>query len=162
MPNSGAAARAASNYRIRTDGRRVRLPGDQNSNIYRRPDGKLEIGYRDSLGKQRWKVVRGGITAARAEHKRVSVTSLCIASGVPPTTALRWIAQMSEAGLLERVEDEADRRRVEEVVQRVDNVRSVVNELTIGQPSTFQDRSNDVFISGKIKVVDYMAANSCK
>lgn len=51
------------------------------------------------------------LTAARAEHTRVSVTSLCIASGVPPTTALRWIAQMTETGLLERVEDEADRRR---------------------------------------------------
>lgn len=51
------------------------------------------------------------LTAARVEHTRVSVTSLCIASGVPPTTALRWISQMSEAGLLERVEDETDRRR---------------------------------------------------
>ncbi len=51
------------------------------------------------------------LTAARAEHVRVSVTSLCIASGVPPTTALRWISQMSEAGLLVRVEDESDRRR---------------------------------------------------
>ena len=51
------------------------------------------------------------LTAARAEHVRVSVTSLCIASGVPPTTALRWIGQMVEAGLLVRVEDEADRRR---------------------------------------------------
>jgi DNA-binding MarR family transcriptional regulator len=51
------------------------------------------------------------LTAARAEHARVSVTSLCIASGVPPTTALRWITQMTEAGLLERVEDETDRRR---------------------------------------------------
>ena len=51
------------------------------------------------------------LTAARAEHVRVSVTSLCIASGVPPTTALRWISQMTEAGLLERIEDETDRRR---------------------------------------------------
>lgn len=51
------------------------------------------------------------LTAARAEHKRVAVTSLCIASGVPPTTALRWIGQMTEAGLFQRVEDEADRRR---------------------------------------------------
>jgi len=51
------------------------------------------------------------LTAARAEHTRVSVTSLCIASGVPPTTALRWIGQMTEVGLLERVEDDADRRR---------------------------------------------------
>lgn len=51
------------------------------------------------------------LTAARAEHQRVSVTSLCIASGVPPTTALRWIGQMTDAGLLLRVDDEADRRR---------------------------------------------------
>lgn len=51
------------------------------------------------------------LTAARAEHARVSVTSLCIASGVPPTTALRWIGQMTHTGLLVRVEDEADRRR---------------------------------------------------
>ena len=51
------------------------------------------------------------LTAARAEHARVSVTSLCIASGVPPTTALRWISQMTDAGLLQRVEDDSDRRR---------------------------------------------------
>jgi hypothetical protein len=51
------------------------------------------------------------LAAARAEHKRVSVTSLCIASGVPPTTALRGIALLTVAGLLVRVEDESDRRR---------------------------------------------------
>lgn len=51
------------------------------------------------------------LTAARVEHTRVSVTSLCIASNVPPTTALRWIGQMIDGGLLERHEDETDRRR---------------------------------------------------
>jgi hypothetical protein len=51
------------------------------------------------------------LTAARAEQTRVSVTSLCIASSVPPTTALGWIGQMTEAGLLQRVEDETDRCR---------------------------------------------------
>jgi len=51
------------------------------------------------------------LAAARAEHIRVSVTSLCIASGVPPTTALRWIGQMITAGLMERIDDETDRRR---------------------------------------------------
>lgn len=51
------------------------------------------------------------LSAARAEHSRVSVTSLCIASGVPPTTALRWIGQLIDAGLLQRVEDDTDRRR---------------------------------------------------
>jgi hypothetical protein len=51
------------------------------------------------------------LTAARSEHRRVSVTSLCIASGVPPTTALRWIGQMVEQGQFVRVGDQADRRR---------------------------------------------------
>ncbi|MBA4164875.1 MAG: MarR family transcriptional regulator [Erythrobacter sp.] len=51
------------------------------------------------------------LTASRAEHVRVSVTSLCIASGVPPTTALRWIGQMVDAGLFVRTEDGVDKRR---------------------------------------------------
>lgn len=51
------------------------------------------------------------LAAARAEHKRVSVTSLCIASGVPSTTALRWITLLTDAGLVERIEDDTDRRR---------------------------------------------------
>ena len=51
------------------------------------------------------------LTAAHAEHQRVSVSSLCIAAGVPPTTALRWIRQMVDCGLFDRVEDARDRRR---------------------------------------------------
>lgn len=64
----------------------------------------------DLFGDPAWDMLLD-LTAARAEHSRVSVTSLCIASGVPPTTALRWIGQMTEAGLFERVEDDSDRRR---------------------------------------------------
>lgn len=52
------------------------------------------------------------LTAACVENVNVSVSSLCIASSVPPTTALRWISQMTEAGLLQRNEDKNDRRRV--------------------------------------------------
>ena len=52
------------------------------------------------------------LTASDAERVRVSVTSLCIASGVPATTALRWIRHLTAAGLLMRVEDTADKRRV--------------------------------------------------
>lgn len=52
------------------------------------------------------------LAAARIEQQRVCVTSLCIASGVPPTTALRWIRVLTSAGLLTRVHDETDRRRV--------------------------------------------------
>lgn len=49
--------------------------------------------------------------AARLEHARVSVSSLCIAAAVPPTTALRWISTLSEAGLIEREADPLDKRR---------------------------------------------------
>jgi len=49
--------------------------------------------------------------AAEMEGARVSVSSLCIAAAVAPTTALRWIAKMTEAGLLQRVPDTQDRRR---------------------------------------------------
>lgn len=51
------------------------------------------------------------LTAAHGEGVRVSVTSLCIAAGVPATTALRWLTQMVESGIFIRVPDPADRRR---------------------------------------------------
>lgn len=51
------------------------------------------------------------LTAAHGEGAQVSVTSLCIAAGVPATTALRWLTQMVESGIFRRVPDPADRRR---------------------------------------------------
>lgn len=52
------------------------------------------------------------LLAARLEGDRVSVSSLCIASAVPPTTALRWIRTLSEQGLVERHADPLDGRRI--------------------------------------------------
>lgn len=49
--------------------------------------------------------------AAELEDRGVSVSSLCIAAAVAPTTALRWIGKMTEAGLFERRPDPFDRRR---------------------------------------------------
>jgi osmotically-inducible protein OsmY len=49
------------------------------------------------------------------------------------------------------VANEADRRRVEAAVQGIDNVRSVVNEVVVGEARSFQVRSNDTFITGKVK-----------
>lgn len=51
------------------------------------------------------------LMAARQEGCRVPVSSLCIAAAVPPTTALRWIAAMTERGLLARTADPNDLRR---------------------------------------------------
>ncbi len=52
------------------------------------------------------------LMAARLEGARVSVSSLCIAAAVPPTTALRWIRQLTDRGLLERQADPDDGRRI--------------------------------------------------
>jgi hypothetical protein len=49
--------------------------------------------------------------AAALERRRVSVSSLCIAAAVPPTTALRWISALHDVGLFERQADPSDRRR---------------------------------------------------
>lgn len=49
--------------------------------------------------------------AARLEGRRVSVSSLCIAAAVPPTTALRWIGTMHDAELFGREPDPTDKRR---------------------------------------------------
>jgi DNA-binding transcriptional ArsR family regulator len=43
---------------------------------------------------------------------RVSVSSLCIASAVPPTTALRWIRTLTDKGIVHRQADPHDGRRV--------------------------------------------------
>lgn len=52
------------------------------------------------------------LMAARLEKTRVSVSSLCIAAAVPPTTALRWIRHLTDNGLLERQADPDDGRRI--------------------------------------------------
>ncbi|WP_419807694.1 hypothetical protein [Sphingomonas sp.] len=49
--------------------------------------------------------------AARAEGRRISVSSACIASGVATSTALRWVAQMELDGLVPRRPDPSDGRR---------------------------------------------------
>ncbi|WP_375272770.1 hypothetical protein [Sphingomonas sp.] len=51
------------------------------------------------------------LLAAQLERAQVSVSSLCIAAAVPPTTALRWIAKLTDAGLLDREADPFDKRR---------------------------------------------------
>lgn len=43
---------------------------------------------------------------------RTSVKSLCVASHVPETTALRWIGLLIDASLVARENDNTDRRRV--------------------------------------------------
>ena len=51
------------------------------------------------------------LTRARLEDQDVSVSSVCIAASVPMSTALRWVGQMTDSGLLRRWPDSRDGRR---------------------------------------------------
>ena len=46
---------------------------------------------------------------------------------------------------------EADKAAVEQALSRIENVRSVVNELVITLPSSIGNRSNDALITSKVK-----------
>jgi hypothetical protein len=48
---------------------------------------------------------------AELMQRRVSVSTLCEESGVPPTTGLRWLTSMVERGLFVRSADPNDGRR---------------------------------------------------
>jgi integrase len=51
--------------------RRLRVPGARNQNLYWRRTGSLEVGYRDSTGRQRWRGPFDTITQARAERDAI-------------------------------------------------------------------------------------------
>ena len=49
------------------------------------------------------------------------------------------------------VNDAADKTLAEQTVSRIDNVQSVVNELSIGLPRSIGGRSNDALLTSKVK-----------
>lgn len=57
-----------------------------------------------------WDILLELYAAALAQF-RVSVSNLCIGAAVPATTALRWIKQLEDEGLIDRRADPTDGRR---------------------------------------------------
>ena len=64
------------------------------------------------------------------------------------------------------VPTDADKTTAEQAVARIDNVQSVVNELSVGPTNTFSEQTKDTFITAKVKasLVDAkdLFANSIK
>jgi hypothetical protein len=69
----------------------------------------------------------------RLSGRQISVTSTCIASGVPPTTALRYISQLTQDGLLVRLADPKDERRI--YLQLSDETTNSMKEYLLAQLS---------------------------
>lgn len=63
------------------------------------------------FGEPAWDILLD-LYIAHAEGKPVSVSSACIGSASPPTTGLRWLGVLQDAGLVEREHDLRDQRRV--------------------------------------------------
>lgn len=66
--------------------------------------------------------------AAHESGKRLTQNSLCHASGVPESTALRMIHRLEESGLIERAEPRGDRRScfIKPTPKAIDGVRNAV------------------------------------
>ena len=64
---------------------------------------------------------------AEIKRRRISITSACIASNVPATTALRWIGVLEQRGLVARHKDETDRRR--DFLALTDKARALLEEF---------------------------------
>ncbi|SFP69826.1 winged helix DNA-binding protein [Sphingomonas rubra] len=77
--------------------------------VRRRTDRRLVLGP-ELLAEPAWDMLLD-LYLAQVAGRHVAVSSLCIASGVPTTTALRWIRMLERDGLLVRERDRDDGRR---------------------------------------------------
>lgn len=61
------------------------------------------------LGEPAWDMLLD-LFVSHVDGFPVPTTSLSVAAGVPPTTGLRWIAQLEAAGIVTRAQSPEDRR----------------------------------------------------
>lgn len=64
----------------------------------------------DLFGEPAWDMLLD-LYLSELQGRRVSISSLTIASNVPATTALRWIQKLIDVGLLQKKADPLDARR---------------------------------------------------
>ena len=77
--------------------------------LYRERRRRERIFSLDLFGEPAWDILLD-LFSAHLQNKRISVTSVCIAANVAPTTALRWISELQENLLIERFDSDTDRR----------------------------------------------------
>lgn len=89
----------------------------------------------------------------QANDKKISVYAEHKASGAVPTNTSRVNAMTFNHRVLltGEVASEEDKRIVEQEVREIDDVNDVVNQLKVGPIANFSTRSNDTWISTKVK-----------
>lgn len=64
----------------------------------------------DFFGEPAWNILLD-LFIVDLKGQRISVQDACLSSGVPPTTALRYVGQLEEGSFVKRVPDATDARR---------------------------------------------------
>lgn len=106
-------------------------------------------------------------TGAQVEDESIEIRAVNLLHGQYGDRAHVNITSYNRQVLLTgEVPTAADRQRAQELIGSLENVRAVVNELAAMPPSTLAQRSNDTFITGKVRasLVDAkdLTANSFK
>lgn len=78
--------------------------------IYRARESRHRHFPRDLFGEPAWDILLD-LYIAKSRGEMVTVSGACIASQIPPTTALRWIKTLEKDGWIVREDDQIDRRR---------------------------------------------------
>lgn len=83
-------------------------------------------GRKSLFGEPGWDILLD-LFIAECRKKDVQVSSVCLDTGVPSTTLLRWIARLEGEGLVYRLADNADARR--RYVRLTDDGRTMMNTV---------------------------------
>ncbi|MBL8333409.1 MAG: BON domain-containing protein [Rubrivivax sp.] len=87
----------------------------------------------------------------QVEDQSIEFKSLGEARRVAPEGHVNVTSYNRMVLITGEVPREADRQAVEQAIGRVDNVRSVVNDLVVAEAANIGSRTNDSVISGKVK-----------
>lgn len=97
------------------------------------------------------------VTDRRSSGAQIDDETIELRAGSRMTEAFGERAHVNTASYNRRVlltgevPSEATKQQAEQVASRIDQVAGVVNELAVMPPTTFTQRSNDTFITGKVR-----------
>lgn len=106
----------ATSYMLKSrsdsENRETRALAVQNvqTTVRRRQLRRQLLGHADLFGEPAWDMLLD-LFIHECEGRLLSMSSLCVAAGIPTSSAMRLVLRMCDAGLIERIPDVFDRRR---------------------------------------------------
>ena len=86
------------------------------------------------------------------DHKIESRVNAALVDNIPKTSMNINVTSYNRKVLLAgQVKTAEQRALAESLARKVENAREVVNELTVGEPATLGDRTDDTLLAGKVK-----------